>query len=287
METKFFKSRVIADKITLIQGSGRENAYLLEGNSYALLIDTLSGAGRLREFCENLTGLPIHVLLTHGHLDHYGGCFEFGECYIHPADIDVLYIDTSAERRLTFIENINGGSTPVRLEDMTVPCALRTYPLYEGDFFDLGNRRIEAICVPGHSAGSLVFYDPVSRIVFSGDACNTNTLLFLDGSTSVRTYRESLLRFQKRRGDFGYFWGGHGNEPLSPDVIQQGVELCDKILGRKDDVVPGGSRQLQSEEVQYFYAKPRAEDLSANIAYRQDRIEEAPVFRKLPVNHNF
>jgi glyoxylase-like metal-dependent hydrolase (beta-lactamase superfamily II) len=283
METKFFKSQDIVPGIIFLRGSANDNAYLLLGDRYALLIDTMTGAGSLREFCTKLTDLPIKVALTHGHLDHYGGCFEFGECYIHPADIDVLYIDTSAERRLKFIEGMNGGETFVRLEDITVPCALQTYPLYEGDFFDLGNRRIEVIGVPGHSTGSLVFYDPSSRILFSGDACNTNTLLFLDGSTSIRTYRESLLGLQKRRGDFDYFWGGHGNEPLSPDVILQGIELCDKIISGTDDAVLGGTRRLQSEEVQYFYAKPRMQDLSANIAYRRDRIHEAPLFRRPPV----
>ncbi len=199
MKTVFFTSREIAPGTILIQGTAKDNAYLLLGETYALLIDTLTGAGSLREYCGTLTNLPIHTALTHGHLDHYGGCFEFGECYIHPADIDILYIDMSPERRLKFIEYMNGGSPFVRIEDITVPCALRTFPLYDGDFFDLGNRRIEVIGLPGHSAGSLVFYDPSSQILFSGDACNTNTLLHLDGSTSVKTYRDSLLRFQSRR----------------------------------------------------------------------------------------
>jgi glyoxylase-like metal-dependent hydrolase (beta-lactamase superfamily II) len=284
MDTKFYKSHLIGKNTTVIHGSANDNCYLLEGTNYALLIDTTTGAGSLKEFCKSLTDLPIHIALTHGHGDHYGGCFEFGECYVHPSDIDLMYIDPSVERRLGFIKGMNGGSTFVTLDDLIPPCPLRTFPLYDGDFFDLGNRRIEVIAVPGHTAGTVIFFDPSTGIVFSGDACNTNTLLYLDGSVSIREYRESLLRIQKRRREFVYFWGGHGKEPLSPDVVNQAITLCDAILNGTDEKADGGFRQDGAVQIPYFYAKKRVADHSANIAYRRDWIQAAPPYRRSPVN---
>jgi glyoxylase-like metal-dependent hydrolase (beta-lactamase superfamily II) len=226
------------------------------------------------------------VVLTHGHADHFGGCFEFGECFIHPDDISILYFDMSVERRLKFIENMNGGPTFVTASDIAAPCTLRTYPVYGGDFFDLGKRRIEVLAVPGHTTGTLVLLDPATRILYSGDACNTNTLLNLQGSTGIKGYLESLLSLKKRMGEFDYLWGGHGSKPLSPQVINQAIELCAKIISGTDAAADKGTREIDGVQADFYYAKPRVKDMSANIAYRKDRIMEAPQYRRPPLKTN-
>jgi hypothetical protein len=93
-----------------------------------------------------------------------------------------------------------------------------------------------------------------------------------------------LRKLLARRDQFDFFWGGHGSVPLSPDVISQGLDLCDKIIKGVDEAIPGGTRKLREGEIESFYAKQRTDDLSANIAYRKDRIHEAPPFRRFPVN---
>ena len=66
------------------------HCFLVEGRDKALLIDTMTGLRGLPAFVATLTDLPVEVALTHGHMDHAGGVFEFGRCYIHPADIPML-----------------------------------------------------------------------------------------------------------------------------------------------------------------------------------------------------
>ncbi|MDR2103522.1 MAG: MBL fold metallo-hydrolase [Treponema sp.] len=280
MQSKFFSSRVLAEGTTLIRGTAGENAYLLEGSKYALLIDTLTGAGNLRAYCRELTDLPIHAALTHGHADHSGGCFDFGLCSMHPDDIRFLYDDTTVTHRREHIENSNGGSTFVQWTDLTPPSALRTYPLYDSDSFDLGGRIIDVIHVPGHSLGSLVFLERALRIVFTGDCCNSNTLLYLDGSTSIPDYKKGLLHFKERRQEFDWLWGGHGNDPLPPRVIDEALFLCDKILEGRDDAEERGFYRAP-----FYFARRKDKDdgLIANIGYRKDWILQAPPYRMAPL----
>jgi glyoxylase-like metal-dependent hydrolase (beta-lactamase superfamily II) len=283
MQSKFFTSRLIAENTTLIRGIAHENAYLIEGTSYALLIDTLAGAGNLAAFCRELTELPIQVALTHGHVDHAGGCFDFGVCSMHPDDIRFLYDNSTVEHRRAFIArtNIASRSSPsVQLRDITPPGALKTYPLYDGDLFELGGSTIEVIALPGHSGGSLVFLDRATRIVFAGDACTTNTLLYLNGSTSIVDYKKALLRFKERQLGFDFMWGGHGSGALPPRVIDEALTLCDRILDGTDDAEERGFFQAP-----FYYARNKAQDdgMLANIGYRKDWILKAPEYRRAPL----
>lgn len=278
---QFFTEFSIAPKTRQIRGIAGENAYLLEGETSALLIDSLLGIGNLREFCRDLTGLPVHLALTHGHLDHAGGSFDFGECFIHPEDIAALYQGTSIENRKGFVSVHAAGLAFVPEDkDYAVPVPLRTYPVYGGDVFDLGGRRVEVIGVPGHTRGTVVLLDRENRILFSGDACNTNTLLNLEGSTSIEEYQNSLRALKKYQDAFGCLWGGHGAKPLPVKVIDEALELCGKILNGTDAAWEGGFR-----EAPYYYALPRENqgEFSANIAYRKDWLHSAPHKRQPPL----
>ena len=76
---------------------------------------------------------PTEVYLTHGDIDHAGGLEQFGECHVHPADIHMI------------------GS------------GIRTIPVNEGDKVSVGSFCFEVIEIPGHTNGSIAFFDKEMR----------------------------------------------------------------------------------------------------------------------------
>ncbi|GHV54558.1 hypothetical protein AGMMS49579_15380 [Spirochaetia bacterium] len=277
-QSKFFTSTQIANATWQITGTAGENAYLLEGKKSALLIDTLTGAGNLKAFCRELTDLPITVAITHGHVDHAGGVYDFGECFIHPEDIPHMYTDGNVKRRKEFIDARHNGSSFVQEGDFTPPSPVWTFPIYDGSVFDPGDRRVETVGVPGHSRGSLVFIDFNTRIAFLGDAVNTNTLLYLRDSTGIPEYKQGLLHFKARLKETGAvdtFWSGHGKKPLPLVIVDEALCLCDKILAGTDDAEEVSDKA--PKPVYYARRRDTCTEFSANIGYNKEWIQKAPV----------
>ena len=282
MENKFFTSKKIYDNVTCIAGMGGELCYLVEGKERALLIDGLSGVGSLKAFVRELTELPVTLVITHGHVDHAPAIYEFGEGYIHPDDIALMYspLHSSMERRLNFAlggKRMGTLRTEPTMADVIPSVPVKTYPVYDGDIFDLGGTQIEVVHVPGHTYGSIALIDKDNRACYTGDCCNANTLLFLPGSTTIEEYKESLLHFKTKQGDFDVCWGGHGAGSVPNTVIDEGIALCDEILAGTDDAV----------ETDYtgrpcIYAKKKGERFNRldggvmNIAYSREMLHKRP-----------
>lgn len=272
--SKFFTAEKIFENVTRIGGLGGELCYLIEGKERALLIDGLTGIGSLKAFVRELTDLPVELVLTHGHVDHAGASFEYGVCRVHPADIEMLYEHGDPARRYEFVTR--GKPTDAflpHMDDVVPLCAVRTLPVYDGDTFDLGGIVIEAIAVPGHTEGTLVFLDRTHRAVYSGDACNANTLLALPGSTTIETYKQSLLHFASFEDEFDVLYGGHGPFAVEKRIIGEAIELCDEIMAGTDDQYP-----MAFLGREFLYARGFTGDFKcrdgklANIAYKKETI---------------
>ena len=76
-----------SERVWVINEFFLDTVFLVAGEERALLIDTGTGVGDLKAAVEGLTGLPVIVALTHGHVDHAGGVRQFGEVYVHPQDL--------------------------------------------------------------------------------------------------------------------------------------------------------------------------------------------------------
>ena len=290
MENKFFVSYALNDHIDQILGQGGELCYLVKGEKEAVLIDGLEGAGSLKSFVEELTDLPVKLVLTHGHLDHIGAAFEYKCCMIHPDDMDLFYDERhlSRESRWQFARVPSPLAShqlaDLRIEDVADACEVRMSPLYDGDIIDAAGIELEVIGVPGHTYGTVVFLDRMDRLLFSGDACNLNTLLGMKGSTSIEEYLESLHHLKTFDDAYDVMYGGHGTPPVDKSIVDDAIAMCERIIARTDEKVP--ARSLDHEPVYYGSARnpditPRCGGLT-NIQSKESEIKKGSVAKYRP-----
>lgn len=115
---------------------------------------------KLKDFITG-NGLKVkEVLNTHLHLDHiFGNPFMLQEFGLHARanQADEFWLESAPKQSRMF---------GFQLKEEPVP--LGEY-LHDGDTVTFGNTTLEAIHVPGHSPGSLVFYCKEDNCMFSGD----------------------------------------------------------------------------------------------------------------------
>ncbi|MFW9781255.1 MAG: MBL fold metallo-hydrolase [Candidatus Heimdallarchaeota archaeon] len=129
------------------------NMYLILGTDTALLLDSGCGLYPLKPIVEDLIGeRELLVFNSHTHWDHILGNEEFGEVYVHEAEMDIV----SNPYDLSFL--IGSPCEIVKKyeeKDFSIPPAQIIKPLTDGNIFDLGEIIVKVIHCPGHSPGSI------------------------------------------------------------------------------------------------------------------------------------
>ena len=282
----YFKSEQIADGSWMIRNAFiPENppmmCYLIEGRDYALLIDTMMGWGDLKAYCETLTDRPIRVVNTHAHPDHTGGNFHFDACYLHPRDIPYFQGSLGYKKQLAY-EQARQSALPEYREKIVPDGSfadadpIRVFPVYDGDVFDLGDREIEVVEAGGHTPGSIVLIDHKTRIAYSGDACNGNTLLEFRNSLPVASYMKSLMHLKEHQKEFDKMYGGH--EIFDQRIVDEALETVARVLAGTDDKcertgMMGKPVLYAAQKVPGGYA--RADGKKFNMSYCPERVWEA------------
>lgn len=230
-----YSTEKITDRITRIILPGNVYAYLVEGDEKAILIDTGLGIGNLRAYIESLLkGKPYEVILTHGHLDHAGGAIRFDKVWIREEDVNMSVAENKTARASYTRNNGFTDFIDEELDDNKKD----GYSLLEyGQIFDLGGEELEIVCFGGHTVGSIGVLFKNERILLTGDACCSFSLLFGGiGSLSVGEYQKNLIaaweNYQDKVDSMLY---SHPHNYGGPQVIPEMIELCGEILEGKDD----------------------------------------------------
>jgi len=237
----------IAADTYFINEFGFDSLYVLIGKERAMLIDTGSSFIDLKALMSQLTDKPYDVVITHCHPDHGGGMFQFDKVYMHPDDDrPENYTRLDREHEVEYLHIMQGmkggyqgiwGVTPEDyVEGSGKPEIL---PLYDGQVFDLGDRKVEVIVTPGHSKGSCEFLDHGSKILFSGDAHNGNVGL---REVAVSSYIRSVQRVRARYGEYTQIFSGHTSYASTIDIHSQKVQTLDDIIEAYRSILRGDAK---------------------------------------------
>ena len=144
------------------------NIYLIVSKKTAL-VDCGTGSFSKEVFKDIRKGLGKKkldmVLITHEHYDHVGGIKgireEFGgDIYAHPYTAKAL-----VKGKNLVTGAIMFGKLQKKIKDVQA--------LDEGQEIDLGDVKLTVMYTPGHSKGSISFYDRERNILFPGDVVFT------------------------------------------------------------------------------------------------------------------
>ena len=141
------------------------------------------------------------ILATHGHVDHIVGAEEArartgAPFRIHAGDAPFV--------RALPAQAAGLGFGPARAPEVAGF-------LEDGQAFRVGEHEVRVLHTPGHSPGSVCFWFPADRVLFTGDTLFQGSVGRVDlpggdGGALVRSIRERLFPL----GDDVRFYPGHG-----------------------------------------------------------------------------
>ncbi len=143
----------------------QENTYVVYDNTgYAAIIDAGNSNSfeneELKEFIQSKNFIISHLLNTHCHIDHILGNWWFKLNYsltpkFHPAEIPIV------QAAINISKLYGVPYTPFQQGEVF---------LKEDDVISVGSLSFQVIHIPGHSPGSVAFYEKSNKVIFSGDA---------------------------------------------------------------------------------------------------------------------
>ena len=175
--------------------------WLVRGSKRDLVVDTGSGIVSPAPLVEAVAGKPVTAVALNCYYDHAGGWHKFSDRACHPLDAPNLASPDAEQAAVgDYLNNITLWSLPwegYRVEDFSMTPAKPTRLVEDGDSFDLGNRTLKILHVPGRSPGGLAIWEAATGSLFTSD-------MLYDGDHGLawppgdpETYCSSLRRMRQ------------------------------------------------------------------------------------------
>ena len=163
----------------LVLGMVGTNTWLIKNkeNNELLIIDPADESARIEEKIDRMGGIPVAVLLTHGHFDHIMAADEVRKKYNIPIYASEKEETTLLNPRVNLSAFGRGNCTldaDVYLKDLEV--------------VEMAGFSVQMIETPGHTVGSCCYYLKDEGVLFSGDTVfqgSVGRTDFPEGSTAA------------------------------------------------------------------------------------------------------
>ncbi len=219
-------SKKITKDFYVIELNEDIRSFVFLGNKDALLVDSGTGVGDLKEIIEKITDLPITALFTHAHGDHIGGAKYFNKRLMHPSEFD--YYASEAEETVSMD------------------------PVWEGAIIDLGTYRFEVILIPGHSPGSIALLEKEKRFLIGGDSIQSGGPIIMLGSIrSFEAFQASMAKLSERIDEFDIIYASHNDLIVQPETIKILNQGVSKLL--RNEISPEHLERFGQEGRIYKY----------------------------------
>jgi len=228
-------------------GPQAPNVFLVHDGGEGALVD--SGFGDEKSVQVRLDFLKEHpdikvryILLTHHHFDHTSGAQQLraatgAQVVLHTGEEKFL-LDSKSEApqdlEASAEENKQVAEAIQRFRDQAAE-GVPDVRVSDGETFRVGGLDIQVIHTPGHTLGSVCFYMPGERALFTGDtALGLGTVAISPPPYGdMALYLESLARLKTY--DCALMLPGHGQ--TVHDVPSKLQELIDHRHEREDQIL--------------------------------------------------
>lgn len=247
-------------------------SFLVVGASRAILFDSGLGVGRIGAVVERLTALPVTVINSHTHFDHVGGNGEFGDV----RNLDEPYSRASARGEIgkslrayakeTLAEDRVCGALPagVTSRDYAIPTWRIAAHIRDGETIDLGERRLEVLVTPGHTADSLCLLDRANGLLFTGDTYYSGEIYLWAPETEIAAYAASIDELAALEPGLKKLLPAHGPPVAEPRRL---LELRQALR----DIESGSADSEPADEGRLLYRFEHFSILTAGTAGEKAR----------------
>ncbi len=184
------------------------NTFLIDGGEDVVLID--SGVGQdTKKIIKNITIENIDkrkiskLILTHAHLDHSGGAYDFKEMLgveVFISKIEANHIENGDEESIGLKLAKKVGIYP---DNFKLHAVKIDQALSGNEIIKVGKYNIRIINTPGHSKGSvcILLENHFKKVLFSGDTVFMRGLLCMSNTpdSTLEDYKigiDNLMQFE-------------------------------------------------------------------------------------------
>ena len=156
---------------------------------------------------------PVHLLATHGHLDH-----NFGNAHLFKQYGLKVEVCAEDQQMVEHLPQQAASLFGMEISDDQPPVGRL---LSDGDIISFGQHQLLVLLTPGHSHGSCLFYCKEEGVVFSGDTLFRMSIGRTDfPEGSWQQMEQSLAKIAATLPKETVVYPGHGPQTTIIDELQ-------------------------------------------------------------------